>query len=301
MDNSNYFYKDIASFGSYPSQNDINDLEKLGFRLFLNLTSKDENLPEYKTNYLYLHFPIKDRTIPEDNFKFTKLILYLEEFLKNQNGKMYIHCRGGHGRSAMIAGCLLSKIEKIDFYQVIEKISKSHQSRKNLNPKYKYQMCPNSRSQRYFIKTMFQPLYFSKNFKNSEKNGFSTYSPHKVKIPGLGEFPNSENAYQALKNPSDNSYLYELKNNKNPKVSKILGNQYSDFKEDEKIYYMKQILMYKFIQNEEILHKLLRTGFRPIINHNKYDNFWGDNGDGTGKNNLGILLMNVRDEYLKNK
>ncbi|USN89295.1 NADAR family protein [Serratia fonticola] len=43
---------------------------------------------------------------------------------------------------------------------------------------------------------------------------------------------------------------------------------------------------------------LLSTGNSQLIEHTKNDNYWADGGDGTGRNMLGIILMETRD-YLK--
>jgi hypothetical protein len=44
----------------------------------------------------------------------------------------------------------------------------------------------------------------------------------------------------------------------------------------------------------------LNTGLRPIVEHTKDDNFWGDGGDGSGKNMLGKILTKVRNKYYEN-
>ncbi|MEO5928954.1 MAG: NADAR domain-containing protein, partial [Candidatus Kapaibacterium sp.] len=41
---------------------------------------------------------------------------------------------------------------------------------------------------------------------------------------------------------------------------------------------------------------LLDTGNAEIIEHTKRDTYWGDGGDGSGRNMLGLILMRVRDE-----
>lgn len=51
---------------------------------------------------------------------------------------------------------------------------------------------------------------------------------------------------------------------------------------------------YKFRQNQNALHTLLGTGHKILIDHTPADSFWGDGGDGTGKNLLGVILMAVR-------
>ena len=69
--------------------------------------------------------------------------------------------------------------------------------------------------------------------------------------------------------------------------------------EEVKDEVMLQALRMKFSQNPEIVRELLATGDANIIEHTRNDAYWADGGDGTGKNKLGLLLMQVREE-LKN-
>ena len=62
---------------------------------------------------------------------------------------------------------------------------------------------------------------------------------------------------------------------------------------------MLQALRMKFNQHPEIAKRLLATGDAILIEHTQNDAYWADGGDGSGKNRLGLLLMQVRDE-LKN-
>lgn len=52
----------------------------------------------------------------------------------------------------------------------------------------------------------------------------------------------------------------------------------------------------KFAVNVTLRDRLLATAERPLIEHTPRDRYWGDGGDGSGKNRLGALLMQVRDE-----
>lgn len=69
--------------------------------------------------------------------------------------------------------------------------------------------------------------------------------------------------------------------------------------EEVKDEVMLQALRMKFSQNPEITRELLATGDAILIEHTRNDDYWADGGDGSGKNKLGILLMQVREE-LKN-
>ena len=66
--------------------------------------------------------------------------------------------------------------------------------------------------------------------------------------------------------------------------------------EEVKDEVMLQALRMKFSQNPEIAKELLATGDAILIENTRNDDYWADGGDGSGKNKLGLLLMQVREE-----
>lgn len=50
----------------------------------------------------------------------------------------------------------------------------------------------------------------------------------------------------------------------------------------------------KFLQNKELAEELLATGVKQLVEHTRRDAYWGDGGDGSGRNMLGEILMKVR-------
>ena len=69
--------------------------------------------------------------------------------------------------------------------------------------------------------------------------------------------------------------------------------------EEVKDEMMLQALRMKFSQNPDIAKELMATGDAILIEHTRNDAYWSDGGDGFGKNKLGLLLIQVREE-LKN-
>ena len=57
----------------------------------------------------------------------------------------------------------------------------------------------------------------------------------------------------------------------------------------------------KFTQHIELSNLLISTGNAYIVEHTQNDSYWADGGDGSGKNMLGIILMKVRDELIKER
>ncbi len=62
---------------------------------------------------------------------------------------------------------------------------------------------------------------------------------------------------------------------------------------------MLESLKAKFLQHPKLRFELLNTGNSIIIEHTSNDSYWGDGGDGTGKNRLGKLLMETRENIKK--
>ena len=61
---------------------------------------------------------------------------------------------------------------------------------------------------------------------------------------------------------------------------------------------MKQALRGKF-RDPGLRKLLLSTGKRRLIEASPYDSYWGEGRDGKGKNRLGVLLMELREELRK--
>ena len=65
--------------------------------------------------------------------------------------------------------------------------------------------------------------------------------------------------------------------------------------EQVKDYIMFDALTAKFLQYDDLLHILMSTKGSKLVEHTRNDKYWGDGGDGSGKNMLGKLLMLLRD------
>lgn len=63
---------------------------------------------------------------------------------------------------------------------------------------------------------------------------------------------------------------------------------------------MFKCVLAKFTQHSDLKKILLDTKDSLLVEHTEKDKYWGDGGDGTGKNMLGKTLMKVR-KTLQNK
>lgn len=73
----------------------------------------------------------------------------------------------------------------------------------------------------------------------------------------------------------------------------ILKWQRSDW-DNIKLIVMYKALLAKFTAHERLRQLLISTGDRTLVEHTFNDSFWGDGGDGSGRNHLGQLLENIR-------
>ncbi|HLP87637.1 MAG TPA: NADAR domain-containing protein [Nostocaceae cyanobacterium] len=142
-------------------------------------------------------------------------------------------------------------------------------------------------------------IYF---YKVSQPYGcFSNFSPHHIEMQGV-VWPTVEHYYQAQKfvgSPDEGSIPLILAA-PTPEAAAALGRCHSrqvrldwDFVKTE---IMRTAVLSKFLTHEEIRDILLVTGDELIVEDSPRDYFWGCGADHTGKNQLGKILMSVREE-----
>ena len=153
---------DRLYFGKYPCVKTMEELEPLGITHFIDCVSNGEyifrNIKEYSLpeQITRIHFPIEDMGI-EDDVEVTKFIDELLEILfDNPRNRIYIHCYGGHGRSATIAGILYGKLLGIPYNQVIDIVRSSHRQRKTLRREWRYNGAISSDSQEKQLKRLLE-------------------------------------------------------------------------------------------------------------------------------------------------
>jgi len=304
MEKCSYFIQDKALFGSYPTQESVNDLEQKGVRYFIDLTCDGEKrIIPYHTQYTYIRYPIKDHNVPSNWETFARFILRVCSIIRKLNtGELiYIHCKGGHGRSGIVVSCIICHLYKILPIEALRLTSEYHFKRKEMREKRRRLGAPPGEFQKDFVKRFFRPLYFYKAYKQGVTAGLSNFSIHSVHVPNFGTFPTAEAAFHAHKNPDNKEYVRKQEVAFTPHVSKRLGRlcKIRDDWDDKKDSIMYRILELKFQQHDDIRENLLTTGLRPIIEHGP-DHYWGDGRNGRGKNMRGRLLTKLRNKlYLR--
>jgi predicted NAD-dependent protein-ADP-ribosyltransferase YbiA (DUF1768 family) len=283
MNKCSYFIKDKALFGSYPEQHEVDELELNGVRYFVNLTQSFESkIIPYKTKYNYISFPITDRRIPSNWNEYSKFIIFISNIITSLQGtnKLFLHCKGGHGRSGIVVACILCYILKINPIKALEKTQKYHSRRITMKDKWRHIGSPQTKYQKDFVCRFNEPLIFFRTFSNKYTDGFSLFSNHPINIELTNElnlpnidtinsiFPNAQSAIEAYKDPKNKNYIDHIKNNKNPlfiPIPTMIRNDWIEIKR----YIMKKIILLKLNQYPIIRYNLLGTGLRPIVYYSK--------------------------------
>lgn len=127
---------------------------------------------------------------------------------------------------------------------------------------------------------------------------FSNFYPASIRINGK-LWPTTEHYFQAMKfkNPVLQERVCKCKT---PSEAAKLGRDRSlplraDW-ESVKEGFMKKALIAKFSQHDDLKFMLLSTKNAHIVEASPIDGYWGWGDDKKGKNRLGYLLMEVREE-----
>ncbi len=126
----------------------------------------------------------------------------------------------------------------------------------------------------------------------------ASYSNHGFELDGQ-YWPTTEHYYQAQKF-SDPLIKEKIRMASTPKEASTIGRDRSlpirsDWDEIRQEIMHKAVLA-KFKTNKDILKKLLDTGNEEIVECTTKEWYWGCGPDGTGQNNYGKILCQVRSE-----
>lgn len=108
-------------------------------------------------------------------------------------------------------------------------------------------------------------------------------------------YKNVEAAYQSRKTHLFNEQE-EIRLATHPMTARELGQKVTMKPEWEQIKYfvMSECVLAKFLQHKDLRERLLSTGDEELVEDSQMDFYWGCGADGTGKNNLGKILMTTR-------
>ena len=153
-------------FGGYPSVSMWNKIRQSNVSIMVDLTSKEEKghfdlFPYFRKEHMshscsirYINYPIQDKKCPIHRESFQRFLYHLLQIGCMQtisSACVYIHCRGGHGRSGMVVACLLTYLYNITPIEAIRKTTLLHRQRSDLRSYRRWILCPNSVYQRQFV------------------------------------------------------------------------------------------------------------------------------------------------------
>lgn len=138
-------------FGKYPTE--VTLLKSSGYSIFVDLCPQEEITwnPYSREGLCYISLPIPDRTPDIKNLSFFRaLVDWLTQAIYT-GYLVYIHCRGGHGRSGMFAGILYGKILQIKGSESLQAVHAAHQLRTEMKSKFRKMGSPQTVAQKRFV------------------------------------------------------------------------------------------------------------------------------------------------------
>jgi ribA/ribD-fused uncharacterized protein len=127
---------------------------------------------------------------------------------------------------------------------------------------------------------------------------FSNFAHYPIRLHGRA-WPTVEHFFQAQKFP-DTDYEEAIRQARSPAKAKGMGRtRHQRLRRDwERVKdgIMREAVLAKFSQHEDIRAVLLATGEAEIVEDSPTDSYWGAGARGGGRNRLGQILMQVRGE-----
>lgn len=139
----------------------------------------------------------------------------------------------------------------------------------------------------YFFSNKYDPL--------------NNWSAHQVKLWGK-TFPTAEHAFHYRKyTETAPEIARKILKAPSPWAAMQIRRKYKkevrqDWWGSVELGIMTEIIRAKVEQNEDVRQCLIATGSKKIIENSPWDEFWGNGPDKKGKNMLGVIMMEVREE-----
>ena len=307
-------------FGAYPNENMLASLEKLGVTTLVDLTTqreiKKKDKYEIKEDLKYIKYSIIDGKAPLNVIKFEKFISNLiGDYGKGEI--IYIHCRGGHGRSSVVSIVLIKLILDLSLNDAIVMVREIHTKRKKMSLKAIKMGIPQTKIQTRFLNDYFgsdiyfydkSRLYFElSNFYRSDliiddikyKSVEHYYQSQKF----VKTCPDFSNIIIGQTTPGKAFYLAkQIKRNRYKwmKDLNIIIDDHTHAKIEPEWDHIKVKIMEKALEakftNLDLKNILIKTGTKNIYEDSPRDSFWGLGTNGEGLNMLGLLLVKLRDK-----
>lgn len=151
-----------------------------------------------------------------------------------------------------------------------------------------------------------KPIYLTRGMLlNFAPSPFMLPNPYR---DGLTQYQTVEHRFQSMKTIAmrDASRLQrrkahaQIQHAETARMAKLMGAELDiDLAKWDLLRFniMLSAVLAKFSQNTRARNALLATDPRPLVEH-RHDPIWGDNIDGTGANQMGVILERVRGVFL---
>lgn len=195
-------------FGGYPTERMMQELSAHHFTHIVNLTLEGEMTPyDFDQSMEMFEFPIPDHSVPPDMFEYCHFVSVLRRVLVNDpSTKMYIHCRGGHGRSGMLCVSLWMLFElETEVIRAIEYVNTCHTSRHILREKWRNRRMPFNHVQSTFLHRIHKNIFL-----NTSDSAFKFSSHYGWILPRENSEICIENVYaRMIRDGNDPSDIYD--------------------------------------------------------------------------------------------
>jgi N-glycosidase YbiA len=130
---------------------------------------------------------------------------------------------------------------------------------------------------------------------------FSNFSPHSINLEGE-IWPTSEHYYQAQKfiGTPYHHLCAQIHQASSPEIAAAIGRNPQHIVRSDwdslKTKIMYRAVFTKFRRHLDLKALLLGTGEVLIVENSPTDSYWGCGSDGLGQNQLGKILMQIRQE-----
>lgn len=286
MNRSSFFISDKARFGSFPTQEAVQELENHNVRCFVDLTGVHEkNTVPYSTKYRVIKYPILDNHIPRDSKSFSQLILEICGFIKYapKSDVIYVHCKGGHGRSGIVVACVLCCYYNIPASRALELTSKLHSERVEMKFRWRRIGSPQSDRQKEFVREFFRPIFFT------EQTACGTMLNY--------EWLQQRPIVMTQNDGTQKTYSSEEEAIADRTTKQAVDSIGTMIERQTKDHFMYNLLQAKFRQHIDLKNALMMTCLHPLVKKTN-DPYWGIGSAGKGQNKYGALLQSLREMFL---
>lgn len=156
----------LLSFGKYPTHTEL-AIILTEYKHIVNICTPSDTAG-WNTNDIYtipagsdvtlINYPFEDGThgqYPHQGWdSFPGFINQLITILYNgaSAGKIYIHCKGGHGRSALVAAIIYGRLSPATTQEALAAVREAHQKRRVMDDKWRRLGAPQRAKQKAIVK-----------------------------------------------------------------------------------------------------------------------------------------------------